>query len=189
MLLALTALLLLTEKLELIQPLAGSKSNQLEVQSGGLVFREGEAGSAFGSVRVGTGKRQFSYYLIVKHDLGQSEKSDFGEEANAKDGEGETKQTLTIDMRALEAVYKVSVEGKKVKETLTLNKKEIDLSKGRVLLVDMTPGGPKWEQIKADLTGEASAATKKEADALAKKTLASLAKQDRKVKEFLDKAK
>jgi hypothetical protein len=33
-----------------------------------------------------------------------------------------------------------------------------------------------------------AAATKKAADELAKKTLASLAKQDRKVKEFIDKA-
>lgn len=188
MFLLLCALLTLADKVEVIQPLAASKSDQLEVQSGGLVFREGEAGAAFGAVQVGKGKRQFSYFLVVKHDIGTAEKSEFGEEANATDGEGETKQTITIEGRTLEVVYKLSVEaGKKKGESLTLNKKAIDLSKGRVLLVDMTPGGPKWEQSKAELPGDVAAATKKAADDLAKKTLAALAK-DRKVKEFIDKA-
>jgi hypothetical protein len=181
--------LCVADKAEVILAPTGSKSDQFEVQAGGLVLREGEAGAAFGTVRVGKGKRQFTYFLVVKHDLGKAEKTDFTEEANADDTDGDSKQILSLDGRSVEVVYKVRVEsGKKVRETLTVNRKPIDLSKGRVLLVDLTAATPRWEQRKSDLPEGAEAANKKAAEELAKKVLAGLAKQDRQSKDFIDKA-
>jgi hypothetical protein len=189
MLLLLCALLLGADKAESILPLTGSKSDHLEVQAGGLVLREGEAGAAFGAAQVGKGKRQLTYFLVLKHDLGKAEKTDFSEEANADNADGDSKQTISLDGRSVEVVYKVRVEsGKKVSESLTVNKKTIDLSKGRVLLVDLTATTPTVEQRKADLPAEVEASNKKSAAELARKVLASLAKQDKKVKEFIDKA-
>src|SRR4051812_8491200 len=95
-------LLVSSDKAELIQAPAGSKSDHLEVQSGGVVLRDGEAGAAFGTVKVGGGKRQFSYFLVVRHELGKAEKSDFGEEANADEKKGDTKQTLSLDGKKVE---------------------------------------------------------------------------------------
>ena len=179
--------LLFAEKVELIQPLAGSRTDDFEVQAGGLVLREGEAGAAFGAVRVGKGKRQLSYFLVVKHDIGKAEKSSFTEESTAEKADGESKQTLSLDGRTLDVVYRIRVEaGKKARETLTLNKKPLDLGKGRVLLVDMTATPPRWEQRKADLPAEVSAATKKESAELARKVLASVGKQDKRAKEFIE---
>jgi hypothetical protein len=183
-------LLLSADKVEVIQGASGSRSDQLEVQSGGLVLREGTAGAAFGTVRVGKGKRHLSYFVVVKHNLGKAGNSDFGEEATVEEGDGKSKQTLTIDGRTLEIGYQVQVEkGKATKQTLTINRKEAALSKGRVFLVDMTVSPPTWEQRKLDLPAEVSeTTTKKAADELVKKVLASLAKQDRKVKTFIESA-
>jgi len=188
MLLILGALLVLADKVELIQAPAGSKSDNLEVQAGGLFLREGEAGAAFGTVRVGKGKRQLTYFLVVKHELARAEKSDFNEVANADDTMGDSKQILSLNGQSVEVVYKVQVKDKKPIETLTINKKPIDLSKGRVLLVDLTASTPIWEQRKATLPDAGDATDKKTTEELAKKVLASLAKQDKKSKEFIDKS-
>jgi hypothetical protein len=162
----------------------------VEVQSGGLVLREGSAGAAFGTVQVGKGKRHLSYFLVIKHTLGSSSKSDFGEEGSVEEGDGQTKQTLTIDGKTLVVSYQVRVAGgKKTKQTLTLNRKTVDVSKGLVFLVDMTASPPRWEQRKVELPAEVPAATtKKAADELARKTLARLAKKDPKVKAFIEAA-
>src|SRR5262249_61943900 len=120
MFLLLCGLLFVEDKAETIQAPSGSKSAHLEVQTGGLVLREGEAGAAFGTVRLGKGKRQLSYFLVVKHELGKAEKSDFNEEANADEKTGETKQTLSLDGKKIEITYKVVIdkEGKVTEETL-----------------------------------------------------------------------
>jgi hypothetical protein len=188
--LLLIALLLQGEKAELLQAATGSRSDELELHAGGLVLREGAAGSAFGTVRIAAGKRHLSYFIVFKHNFGKEEKSDFAEECSVEKGDGESKQTLGMDGRSLEVVYKVRAEeGKKAVQSITLNKKSADLTRGRVFLVDLTVSPPRWEQKKLELPAEVPAATsKKAADELARKVLASLAKQDRKVKEFIEKA-
>jgi hypothetical protein len=185
--LCLLAVLAADDKVEVIQGATGSRSDKLEVQSGGLVLREGSAGAAFGTVQVGKGKRRLSYFVVIKHNLGKAGSSDFGEEANAEEGTGRSKQTLTIDGRTLEIGYEVRVDGK-AKEALTINRKAVEVGKGRVFLVDLTASPPRWEQRKLDLPSDVSATTKKAADELVKKVLASLGKQDRKVKAFIDAA-
>jgi hypothetical protein len=192
MFLMLCALACCSDKAELIQPLAGAKSDSLEVQAGGLVLREGEAGAAFGTARVGKDKRQMTYFAVDKHDLGKAEKSDFTEDTNAAEEAGDTKQVLSLDGRTVEISYKVTVKaGKKVGESLTVkvNGKAIDAGKGRVLLIDLTQATPTVEAVKADLPEDAEAGTKRATEELAGKVLASLAKQDKKVAEFIEKAK
>jgi hypothetical protein len=195
--LLLGGLLLGAEKAELIQAPSGSKSDNLEVQAGGLVLRDGEAGTAFGTVRAGKGKRQLSYFVVLRHHLGKAEKSDFNEEATADLAAGQSKQTLSLDGKSVEIVYKVAIdkEGKVTDESLTVSssagKKEThkDLKKsGRVLLVDLTGKEPTFEVRKGELPAEVEAPTKKAAEELAKKVLAKLA-EDKKVKEFIDKSK
>jgi hypothetical protein len=182
--------LLAADRVEVIQGVSGSRSDQVEVQTGGLVLREGSAGAAFGTVRLGKGKRHLSYFVIVKHNLGKAGDSDFSEEASVQEGDGKSKQTVTVDGRTLEVAYQVHVEaGKAAKQTLTINRKAAEVGKGRVFLVDLTASPPRWEQRKLDLKEEVSDATsKKSAHELVKKVLARLVKQDRKVKEFVDSA-
>jgi hypothetical protein len=180
------------EKMEVVKGTSGSRSAALEVQAGGLVLREGAVGSAFGTFRAGTGKRQLSYFLLIRHHLGGSGKSDFSEETTVEDAEGESKQSLTIDGKSLLVEHKVKLDPvtrQPAREALTVNRKAVDVSRGRVLLVDLTVSPPKWEQRKLALPAEVpGASSKKAAEELARKVLASLVKQDSKVKAFVDAA-
>ena len=189
MFLLLCGLLFVEDKAETIQAPSGSKSAQLEVQTGGLVLRDGEAGSAFGTVRLGKGKRQLSYFVVVKHELGKAEKSEFNEDSDLDNKKGKTKQLLSMDGKSVEIVYEVRLGDKETSETLTINKKTYDPKKGRVFLLDLTGEKPQWEQRKVDLPAEVEANNKKATEELAKKVLASIAEKDKKAKEFIDKAK
>jgi hypothetical protein len=179
-------------KTQFIQGTSGSRTDSLEIHAGGLVVREGEAGSAFGTLRAGKGKRRLSYFVVFKHRLNGEGKSDFTEEATAEDAGGESKQTLTIDGKVLRLEYKVKLDPgtKKVaSETLVVNGKSVDVSGGRVFLVDLTTSPPKWEQRKLNLPDDVAEVTsKKAAEELTRKVLASLAKQDRKAKAFVESA-
>jgi hypothetical protein len=132
--------------------------------------------------------------LVLKHRLGAEGKSAATEAATVmlEDAEGESKQTLTIDGKTLQVDYKVNLDPatKKLKgEALTINDKSVDLGKGRVFLVDLTISPPTWQQLGATLPTEvADASSKKSAQALAKKVLASLVKQEKKAKAFIEAA-
>lgn len=180
------------DKLEVIQGTTGSRSDRLEIHSGGLVLRAKQPGTGFGWVRLGKGKRQLSYVLVFKHSFGGTGKNDFTEDVMADDDGGGSKQTIIVDGRKLEVAYKVQLDkpGKVSKEMLTINGKAADLTRGRVVLVDLTLKEPKWEQKKLKLPdGIDDTAGMKVADTLVKTLLANFAKQDKKVKAFLDAAK
>jgi hypothetical protein len=179
------------DKMQLVQGTSGSRSDALEIHSGGLVVREGSAGVVFGTVRAGKGKRHLSYFVVLKHRLRSEGKSDSGEEATAENSEGESKQSLTIDNQTLRVEYKVKLDAarKVSRETLTVNGKSVDPAKGRVFLVDLTVSPPKWKQHKLTLPAEVGeATTKKAAEDLARKVLADLVKEDREVKAFVEAA-
>jgi hypothetical protein len=177
------------DKMQVVQGTAGAGNDALEIHSGGLVVREGAAGAAFGTVRLGKGKRQLAYFLVFKHHLGGEGKTDFHEDALVEDAGGEGKQSLTIDGKTLRVHYHVKVggAGKAAGEGLSLNKKAVDLARGRVFLVDLTVSPPTWEQRKLSLPAEAPlASSKKSAEELVGRVLPALVKQDRKVKAFVE---
>jgi hypothetical protein len=179
-------------KMELVQGTSGSRSDAMELHSGGLVVREASAGSAFGTLRVGKGKRQLSYFMVLKHRLGSEGKTGTKEMVMLEGGEGESKQTVTIDGKTLQVDYKINLDPatkKLSREMLTINDKSIDIAKGRVFLVDLTASPPTWQQLGLTLPAEvAETSSKKSAEALVKKVLASLAKQEKKAKTFIDAA-
>ena len=176
------------DRTEVIQGTTAARSDAVELHAGGLVAREREAGVAFGSVRLARGKRAPAYVLILDHRLGGEGKSEFADSASADENKAEAKQTITIDGHTLELEYRLALEPrtrKLVKESLTLNDKAIDLTRGRVFLVDLRSSPPRWEQVKVELPAEVDAATaKKSASTLAATLLAHLRGKDRRVKEF-----
>jgi hypothetical protein len=181
-------LVLFADKAELIQGTAGSRSDDLSLQAGGLVLHEGKPGAAFGTVQGGTGKRQLAYFLVIKHRWPGEGKTESNEDVSVEALTGTAKHNLSIDGKALPLVYTVALDGKTKKpkaETLMIGGKMVDLAKGRVLLVDMTADPPKWEQRKLDLPAEVGdLSTNKAASALAKEALDMLLK-DAKVKGFV----
>ena len=174
------------ERMEVVNGTTAARSDASELHTGGLVVREGAVGVAFGSLRLARGKRAPAYVLLLDHRLGGEGKSEFDDTASADETQAEARQTITIDDHTIKLVYRVELDARKAaKETLTLNGKAIDLTRGRVLLVDLRASPPRWEQRKVDLPAEVDAATaKKAASALAAKLLAHLRGKDRRVKEF-----
>lgn len=176
------------DKGQVIQGTSGSRSDSLELHAGGLVVREDEIGTAFGTYRVGKGKSQLTYLVLFKHRLGSETPLEWSEETSAESDSASSKQVLAIDGKSLVIEYQLRLEPKKSpRRTLTLNKKPVELSKGRVLLVDLTVNPPRWEQRRADLPGDVGETmSKKAAEELVRKVLASVTAKDSKVKEFAE---
>jgi hypothetical protein len=182
-------LLLLAAKPELIQGTAGSKSDDLSIQAGGVVLREGEPGAAFATVRAGKAKRRLAFFVVLKHRYPGEGRSASDEDVTVEGTKGTARHNLTVDGKTLALTYAVTLDAaKKPKgETLTVAGKVADLAKGNVFLVDMTADPPRWEQRKLELPAEVGdLSTKAAAAALAKQAIAGLIKQDRKVKAFVD---
>lgn len=178
---------------QVIQGTTGARSASLELHAGGLVARQGEAGATFGTLQAGKAKRQVNYFLLFKHRLSPTMPAEVSEETTADGDTGSSKQSVAIDDKSLQLEYQVQLDAttKKVtRETLTLNKKPVDLSRGRVLLVDLTVNPPRWEQRKIDLLAEVGETTsKKDAEELIRKVIASAETNDRKIKEFVEAAR
>jgi hypothetical protein len=176
------------EKTALVRAATGADNKGLEVLTGGLALREGEVGGAFGTVRVGPGKRRFSYFAVIKHGLSAETGTSTSEHARVGIGAGESTQVVAVGDHKLTIVYRVKLDGRKAvgKETVTVNGKEADLAKGRVLVVDLTAQPPKWGQLKVALPAQVPDASKPEAAAaLVKRTLADLAKRNRPIRDFI----
>lgn len=177
------------DKAQVIQGTSGSRSDKLELHAGGLVVREDEVGAAFGTYRVGKGKAQLTYFVLFKHRLAAETPLDWSEETSAEGDGASSKQVLAIDGKSLVIEYQLRLEAKRQpRRALTVNKKPVELAKGRVLLVDLTVNPPRWEQRRADLPGDVGETmTRKEAEELVRKALAS-ATRDSKVREFVEAA-
>jgi hypothetical protein len=177
------------DKASLIQGTSGSKVGAWEVQTGGLVLREGAVGSAFGTVRKGGAAHELSYFVLLKHRYTAASSAGSTEESGAADAQADTKQVVDVDGTKLTVSYKIEFNAKANRvlgESLTVNGKALDVAKGRVLLVDLTVSPPKWEQKKLTLPATVPAATdRKAAAALARQTLEALAKQDKAVQAFI----
>jgi hypothetical protein len=187
--LALFLLLPLADKAELIQGTAGSRSDALSLQAGGVVLREGGPGAAFGTIQAGKAKRQLAYYLVVRHRYPGEGKTESNEDVTAEGLTGTARHTLTVNGNSLVVSYSIKLgEGTKKpkEEKLSLGGKAVDLTRGRVFLVDMTVSPPRVEQRKLDLPAEVGdLSARKAAGELERRVTASLIKQAREVKTFL----
>ena len=176
------------EKATLLRGAAGGNNGTLEVLAGGLALREGEVGGAFGTVQVGTGKRRFSYFAVVKHGLNGDTGTSTSERARVGIGSGESTQVIGIGDRKVTIGYRVKLNARKdvQRETLTVNGKEVDAAKGRVLVVDLTAEPPTWGQMKVALPAQVPDVSEPAAAAkLVKRTLAELAKQNKPLREII----
>ncbi len=176
------------EKAQVVQGTSGARSAQLELHAGGVVARQDEIGTAFGTVRIGTGKPQLSYVVLFKHRLSNELPLECSDETFAEGDTASSKQVLAIDGKSLVLDYQLKLDRTKPpRKTLSLNRKPVELSKGRVFLVDLTVQPPRWEQRKVELTVEVGETmSKKGSEELARKLLSSLPNQDAKIKEFID---
>ncbi|HZY89836.1 MAG TPA: hypothetical protein VFE78_33750 [Gemmataceae bacterium] len=179
------------DKVSLLRGASGGNNGTLEVLTGGLALREGEVGGAFGTVQVGTGKRRFAYFAVVKHGLNADVGTSTSEKARVSRTAGECTQVVGVGDRKLTIVYQVKLNARKEvqKETLTVNGKEFDAAKGRVLVVDLTEKSPMCGQLKVALPADVPDVSEpKAAAALVKRTLAELAKKNKPIRAIIESA-
>jgi hypothetical protein len=179
------------DKVSLLRGASGGNNGTLEVLTGGLALREGEVGGAFGTVQVGAGKRHFAYFAVVKHGLNGDVGTSTSEQARVDRTSGESTQVVGVGDRKLTIVYRVKLNARKdvQKETLTVNGKEVDAAKGRVLVVDLTAQPPTWGQLKVELPAQVPDVSQpKSAAALVKGTLAELAKKNKPIRSIIESA-
>ncbi len=86
-------------------------------------------------------ERELAYLVVAKHKYLGEETAEFPVEASAKDGDGRIQQAVVFGDIRLSLEYKLSVDchySNVKKEELTINGVALDLSKGRVVYVDLT---------------------------------------------------
>jgi hypothetical protein len=177
------------DKASLVRGAAGGNNGKVELLTGGLALREGEVGGAFGTVQVGTGKRRFTYFAVIKHGLNADTGTSTSEHARVGIGAGESTQVVGVGDQKLTITYKVKLDAQNAvtKETLTVNGKEMDAAKGRVLVVDLTAQPPTCGQLKVALPNEVPDVSQPAAAAaLVKRTLADLAKRNKPIRDFIE---
>lgn len=183
-------LALASERMEVVQGTTAARSETLEVHGGGLVVRDGEAGVAFSSLRVGKGKRQPAFVIVFRHNLLGEGKSEFDDSCSADEAKAEARQAITVNGKAIRIEYKATLDPRSkrlARETLTVNGETVDLTRGRVLLVDLEATAVTTRQRKIDLPTDVDAATGRKAAAiLSGKLLAHLRGKDNEVRKFLD---
>jgi hypothetical protein len=135
-----------------------SEHDGLWYQDGGLFVKEGSPGVMFGMMaRKPGGERELAYLVIFEHQ--ETATSKFARTSNVTD-KGQKVRLVTMTegfgsgSQRIDLKLEVEIDSptKTVKrEHMTFDGKEIDLGKGRLFLVDLTPESPKWEQVKAKL--------------------------------------
>jgi hypothetical protein len=144
-------------QIETVQGGDTSEGDGFWFQAGGLFITKGSPGVMFGMTKKTGGGREFSYLVIFQHQSTATSKFDHTSNLTDKGGK-ERLVTMTdalgIGGQRIDLKLEIDIDSptKTMKrEHLTLDGKEVDLGKGRLFLVDLTPEAPKWEQVQAKL--------------------------------------
>jgi len=181
-------------RVSLVSGAGGTASGKLWISNGNLVLTDVEPGIAYGMVqKPGTG-REFSYFLILKHDLQVTDLtlSDVLPKSGSRnDGlKGTTTQTVQVGTAKIDVAYTIELNpaGSEVlQETLHVGDEAVDIAAGRVFLVDLTANPLTIVQRKVALGKNLPATRDTEGVAgLARETLAALKSADGQVRDFLN---
>lgn len=179
-------------RLEMVRGGGITESNGYWFQAGGLFLQKGSPGVLFGSAKAPDGDRELKYVVIFKHratggssiespsnisDQGMDRRQITIADGVNIDGKG-VRLTLEIEIDSTNNVVK--------REELTFDGKKIDLSRGRLFLVDLTGGTTTWEQVQVTLPGKPPDPTEtKNALELSKRVLSEVPSNSTAVRDFL----
>jgi hypothetical protein len=142
---------------EFVQGGNSSENDGFWYQDGGLFLKNDSPGVMFGMAKTPAGEREFVYLVVFKHQATATSK--FARTSNLTNKAGKERLVtmtdgLGIGSQRIDLKLEIEIDSptKTVKrEHLTFDGKEIDLRKGRLFLVDLTPETAKWEQVQAKL--------------------------------------
>jgi hypothetical protein len=153
-----------------------------------LWLRHGSPGVAFGMVKHSSGPREYAYLLLIKGDPKRLHLARYDGQCRIDGALATSSGFVEIQgVRAdLDYVTQSDDQGRKTAEMLRLNGKSFDLTKGRVLLVDLSGKTARLQQVPVGLPKcPAVPTTTGEIDALAKEQIRFLKKQSAPVRDFV----
>jgi hypothetical protein len=127
------------------------------VQAGGLSLKDNVPGVLFGMASLPGGDRELRYVLLFKHRATADSKVTFPSNATLENRDKKSAlmdDGLEIDGNAVNLRLALEFDSKKnaiASESLSFNGEKVDLTKGRVFLVDLTAAPVKWEQAQMKL--------------------------------------
>ena len=137
----------------------GSKksNDRVSLTGGNLVVLPPDPGIFFGTVRRPDEERQFTYVVYFEYEVSAELLDDPIKVESHTDSEGSTMAThnsLSIGEKRIEAVYRLEFDDTMTtieRESLTLNGDVVDVSLGRVFLMDLAEDDPDYQQIQSEL--------------------------------------
>jgi len=131
-----------------------SEADGLWVSGPSVYLRKNSPGLVVGMMRVPGKERSISYALIIKGEKSRSELARYDSQCGVSGSTANSKGFLEIANKkvAFEHTLKLDSQGKKPsQEVLSINGTEIEVGKGRVVLVDMSVEKVTWKQVRIDL--------------------------------------
>jgi hypothetical protein len=160
-----------------------SESDGLSATGMSLWLKKGEPGVAFGMARQPGKAPEYGYVLLIKGDADRKNLPSFGVTSTSDGRVASGGGNVEINGHRAEIAYSLNLA--KV-ETMTINGKAFDLSKGRVFLIDLNEKEAKVQQVQVVLPSAPALPTRAEdVDRLAKGHIKQLRKDSVAVREFL----
>lgn len=171
---------------------SGTEANGFSVHAGSIYLAVGQPGVLCGTVKKPGSNREITYLILCKHratDGSQINHSAQSEASNGAVHEAKLNQVLELHGQKMtylhEIVYDTATSTSKSEEA-TINGQKIDLSKGRLILVDFTAGKLTWKQVSAKMPTRLPALDDLDGvRELAKRVQAELPAESKDVQEFL----
>ena len=130
--------------------------NELLISGGNLMVHEGKPGVFFGTVKTLGGAEEFSYFVVFKHGIVQSEAPSVSHDGNASSSghKGSTNDEVIVNGKSLKVKYEIQIddEGKVETESLEIGGQVVDVKAGRLFLIDLTAALPKQEQRDVEIS-------------------------------------
>jgi hypothetical protein len=136
---------------------SSSFSGNFGVSGGSLVVVAPKPGIYFGTVRKSGGPEEFTYLILFRYGRPKSNNSSRGIESRCTSdsrGKAETKDAIELDGKRIEAAYRVELNETLpavANESLEIGGKSVDMTAGRVFLIDLTAETPTYQQKKVEL--------------------------------------
>ena len=166
-----------------------AESDGLWISGPSLLLRKNTPAVLAAMVKAPGKDRAYSYLLIVKGDEQRKSPANFSNRCRISRPVAESGGSLEIATRKVAFVYKAELdrtEPPTLKETFSVNGKTLDVSRGRVVLIDLTGDGVSMKQTVASLPASQTFPEKtEEVESQAKKLLDQLRRENKDVREFL----
>jgi hypothetical protein len=132
------------------------QSDGLLISGGNLMVHEGMPGVFFGTVKTPGGTEQFSYFVVFKHGIVQSDGASVSQDGNASCNgrEGSSDHTVVLNGKTIQAKHEIQLDdmSKVAKEVLEIGGKVVDVKAGRLFLIDLTAASPTYDQRDVEIS-------------------------------------